>query len=175
MRTDLPHSLERRRHVDLDRRSAEPWIRRLILVLLAGVAVAAALNTFGQTSKAMTVTTPEATLMVRSPEAVRGGIFFQARFEVLARERIAHPRLVLDEGWAEELQINTIEPAPVDEASVDGRIELSYDPIEPGQRLKVWIQFEANPTAGGKRTQGVELRDGSTTVASLARDLTVFP
>lgn len=175
MPTDLPHSLDEPRHVTLDRRSAEPWVRRFVLLVLSAVVVAAALNTFGQTATTSTATTPQATLLVRAPENVRGGIFFQGRFEVLARERIAHPRILLDEGWAEELQINTIEPSPVDEASVDGRIELSYDPIEPGQRLKVWIQFEANPTAGGTRSQGVELRDGSTTVASVARDFTVYP
>lgn len=175
MSVELPHSLEESRHIALHRRAAEPWVRRIVLAVLAVVVVAATLNTFGQTATSSSVTTRAATLMVRSPENVRGGIFFQARFEILARERIAHPRIVLDEGWAEELQVNTIEPSPVDEASVDGRIELSYDPIEPGQRLKLWIQFEANPTAAGTRSQGVELRDGGTTVASLARDFTVYP
>lgn len=175
MSADLPRSLDDARHVALHRRGAEPWIRRVVLTLLGAVTVAAVLNVFGQTATRSSATTHAATLVVRSPESVRGGIFFQARFEVLARERIAHPRLVLDEGWAEELHINTIEPAPVAEASIDGRIELSYDPIEPGQRLKVWLQFEANPTAAGKRSQGVELRDGSATVVSIERDFTVYP
>jgi len=171
---ELPYSLKDDRHVTLERRRAEPWVRRLVLLLLTAVVVAALLNTFGQTSTWSSTTTSTATLAVRSPEAVRGGLFFQARIEVLAQRRIAHPRLVLDEGWAEELQINTIEPSPIDEASADGRIELSYGPIEPGQRLKVWLQFEANPTSAGARSQGLELRNGSTTVASLARDFTVY-
>jgi hypothetical protein len=172
---DLPHSLDDARHVDLERRSLEPWMRRLVLVVLAGMVTAALLNTFGQTSVVTSAAVPSAELRVRAPEHVRGGLFFQARIEVLARDRIPAPRLLLDEGWSEELQLNTIEPAPVEESSADGRIELAYGPLEAGQRLKVWLQFEANPTGAGRRSQDVELRNGDTTVTSVTRDITVFP
>ena len=80
-----------------------------------------------------------------APAAVRGGLFFQSRVEIRARRAIAHPRLVLDEGWVEGMQFNSIEPAPVSEASRDGRVVLSYDRIDAGDRLVVWMQFEVDP------------------------------
>ena len=47
------------------------------------------------------------------------------------------PRLVLDEGWLDGLQINTIEPSPQSEASRDGRLVLSYPALKAGDRLLV--------------------------------------
>ena len=106
---------------------------------------------------------------------MRGGLFFQSRVEIRARRAIAHPRLVLDEGWVEGMQFNSIEPAPVSEASRDGRVVLSYDGIDAGERLVVWMQFEVNPTNVGHRSYGLELDDAETQVAAVHRWMTVFP
>jgi hypothetical protein len=112
---------------------------------------------------------------VTSPTAVRGGLFFQSRVEIRARRAIAHPRLVLEEGWIEGMQVNSIEPNPVGEASRDGRLVLSYDAIDAGERLVVWFEFEVNPTNTGHRSYGLELDDADTRIATVARDITVFP
>ena len=110
-----------------------------------------------------------------APAAVRGGLFFQSRVEIRALRAIEHPRLVLDEGWVEGMQFNSTEPAPVSEASRDGRVVLSYDRIDAGDRLIVWMQFEVNPTNVGHRSYGLELDDAETQVAAVHRGMTVFP
>jgi len=175
MAEQLPTGLERGRHVDLEARPHAPWVRRAIVAALTVLLVLALLNVFGQNPRTSLADTAAARLVVEAPDRIRGGIFYQARIEVTARRRLAHPRLRLDQGFAEEQSINTIEPAPTDEASEEGRIELSYDTLEPGRRLVVWLQFQANPATFGRRAQGVTLLDGDERVAYVSRRLTQFP
>jgi len=151
------------------------WDRRAVLTIFAAIAVLALLGVFGQATTQTAASAPGAVLSFSAPEAVRGGLFFQSRVEIRARRPIAHPRLVLDEGWVEGMQFNSIEPAPVSEASRDGRVVLSYDRIAAGQRLVVWMQFEVNPTNVGHRPYGLELDDAETQVAAVHRWMTVFP
>ncbi len=151
------------------------WTRRAVLMIFAVVAVLGLLDVFGQGTTQTVDSTPAAVLGVSAPKAVRGGLFFQSRVEIRARRVIAHPRLVLDEGWVEGMQFNSTEPAPVSEASRDGRVVLSYDRIDPGERLVVWMQFEVNPTNVGHRPYGLELDDAESPVAAVHRSLTVFP
>lgn len=171
----LPAGVDRDRHLDLRGRGREPWVRRVIMLALAAVVVAALLDAFGQGLHTRTTADERATLEVTAPDAVRAGLFFQARFDIVATSRVERPRLVLDRGWAEELQINTIEPAPQFEDSEDGRLELGFGPLPTGRRLTVWMQFEANPTGAGNRDQGVELRDGSDVLLAQRREFRIYP
>lgn len=175
MTEGLPTGLDRARHVDLARRPKAPWVRRLIVSAMVALLTLAALNVFGQRPRTSLADAADARLVVEAPDRIRGGIFYQARIEVTARRRIAHPRLVLDQGFAEEQSINTVAPAPTDEASRAGRLELSYDTLEPGRRLVVWLQFQANPVTFGRRAHGVTLLDADEVLARVSRRLTQFP
>jgi hypothetical protein len=164
---------------DLDRDPAGVarglWVRRGVLTVLALVVVAAALNRVGQRPAETATSAPAATLRLSAPEHIRGGLFFQSRIDVRATRAIDHPRLVLDPGWVEGMQVNSIEPAPVGEATRDGRVVLSYDALEAGDLLRVWLQFEVNPTNVGRRSYAVELDDAERPVARLAPKITVLP
>jgi len=151
------------------------WTRRTVMTLFAAIAVLGLLDVFGQGASETTASAPAATLRVTAPEAVRGGLFFQSKVEIRAERAIDHPRLVLDEGWVEGMQVNSIEPAAVGEASRDGRVVLSYDGLDAGERLVVWLQFEVDPTNVGHRSYDLELDDGETPIVAVDRDLTVFP
>jgi hypothetical protein len=151
------------------------WVRRAVITIFAAIAVLGLLDVFGQGTKQTAASTPAAVLRVTAPGAVRGGLFFQSRVEIRARRAIAHPRLVLDEGWVEGMQFNSTEPAPVSEASRNGRVVLSYDRVDAGQRLVVWMQFEVDPTNVGHRPYGLELDDAETRIAAVHRWITVFP
>lgn len=151
------------------------WVRRAVLTIFTAIAVLGLLDVFGQGTTQTAASTPAAVVRVTAPQAVRGGLFFQSRVEIRARRAIAHPRLVLDEGWIEGMQVNSIEPNPVGEASRDGRVVLSYDAIDAGERLVVWLEFEVNPTNTGHRSYGLELDDADAKIATVARDITVFP
>ena len=151
------------------------WTRRAVMTVFAAISVLGLLDVFGQGTTQSTASTPAAVLRVTAPAAVRGGLFFQSRVEIRARRAIAHPRLVLDEGWIEGMQVNSIEPNPVGEASRDGRVVLSYDGLQAGERLVAWLEFEVNPTSSGRRSYGLELDDADTRIATVSRRITVFP
>ena len=142
------------------------------LTLLIGLAL---VNVFGQRPTTTTAESPVADLEVFAPHALRGGLYYQGRFTIRAREEIEHATLVLDGGWTEQMQINTIEPSPVGEASRDGRLALDFGHVAAGRRLVVYLQYQVNPTNVGRRSQDVELHDGETLLAEADRTLTVFP
>jgi hypothetical protein len=151
------------------------WWRRAFMLLFAVVAVLALANVFGQEASTTSARSPAAQLSLRVPERVRGGLLFQARLELHATQDIEHPRLVLDRGWTDGLQINSIEPGPVGETSRDGRLVLTYDKLSAGDHMTLWFQFQADPTATGKRPFDLELDDAEQPLARLDRTLTILP
>lgn len=172
---ELPGELQRARHVDLEGRGAAPWVRRAILTVLAAICVLALVNVFGQDSQVSHGSGLAGTLRVDAPTSLRGGLFYQGRLDIVARHRIDHPTVVLAPGWTEQMQINTIEPSPAEESSRAGQLLLGFDALDPGQRLTIWLQYEANPLSGGRRDAGVVLRDGESPIVRIDRTLTVFP
>jgi hypothetical protein len=171
----LPHGLSRDRHVDLEGRRGEPWARRLVIGLLALVVAAALLGAAGQTHTTKRAQAAAATLTVKAPERVRGGLFFQGRLDIVAREPIGKPRIVLGNGWTEEMQLNTIEPSPASETSNAGELEFEYDPLRTGDHLTIWMQFEVNPTGAGHRARDVTLLDGDNLLTRVPGEITVLP
>ena len=145
--------------------------RRSVLTLFAAFSVLALAGTFGQ----RTVTSQASELTVHAPETVRGGLFWQARIDVRATRPIQHPRLVFADGWLEGMQVNSIEPAAQSESSRDGRLVLSYGSLQPGDELRIWMQFEVDPTNVGKRSMALELDDAETPIARIDRDIRVLP
>ena len=151
------------------------WVRRGILTVLGVIVLLGLLNRYGQHPSESVAQAPAATMRLSAPERIRGGLFFQSRVEIRAAQAIDHPRLVLDEGWLEGMQVNSIEPAPVGEATRNGRVVLSYDALKPGDLLRVWFQFEVNPTNVGRRSYAIELDDAEQRVARVAPTITALP
>ena len=79
----------------------------ILLALLAGL-----LNVFGQRPTTSHAATSVADLEVFAPEDLRGGLYYEGRITVDAKEDIDKVTLVFDGGWTEQMQINTVEPAP---------------------------------------------------------------
>jgi hypothetical protein len=151
------------------------WARRVVMSLLLVVAVLALTGLFGQPGSTHAAAGTKATMKLGAPDAVRGGVFFQAKVEIAAHQDIENPRLVLAPGWTEGLQVNTIEPAAQSESSRDGRLVLSYDKLAAGDTMTIWFQFQVDPTEFGRRDFTIELDDAEQPVARIAHKLTVFP
>jgi hypothetical protein len=150
-------------------------VRRIFMTLFALFALLALLGLFGQRHSSATATGAAATLDLSTPDTMRGGLFFEARIEVTAAQAVQYPRLVFDDGWLEGMQVNSIEPAPDSESSRDGRLVLSYGALEPGDSLRIYMQFEVNPTNVGRRRAGIDLDDAETRIARVDRHITVLP
>jgi hypothetical protein len=173
---EIPDRIVLRRHRDLQGRQKDVWVRRGLLALVAVVPILGLFNVFGQRPGKPTVATGAARLQLYAPSRVRGGLLYEARFHITARQEIKKAILVLDPGWAEGQQINTIEPSPSGEASRDGQLEFTLGHIPQGQTYLLFMQFQVNPTnVAWRRPQNVELFDGNTHLLTLKHKLTVYP
>ena len=170
-----PQGLTLKHHRDLVDRERRPIVRRVLVALLAGILALGLFNLFGQQVDASSAETGAARLEVSAPTKVRGGIFFQARFRIEAVEEIANATVVLDSDWLEDITLNTVEPSPIGEASRDGRIALELGRIPAGDEHRLYLHFQVNPTALGRRSQDVELYDGERLLLSVERDAIVWP
>jgi hypothetical protein len=149
--------------------------RRVIVSLCALVAVLALANFAGQRATSSAAAGPAVRMRLTAPQTVRGGLFFQSRVEVRALRDVKQPRFVFDRGWVEGMQVNSIEPGAVSETSRDGRLVLAYAELKPGDLLRIWFQFEVDPTNLGHRSYALELDDATRPLARISRSLTVLP
>jgi hypothetical protein len=173
---DVPDAIVLKRDRDLEGRQYDIWVRRGLLALIAAVPVVALFNVFGQRPDSHTLVSPAASLKIYAPARLRGGLLYEARFHVTARQDLKDAYLVLGAGWAEGMSINTIEPSPVSEASDNGRLSFELGHIPAGESHILFVQFQVNPTnVAFNRPQTVELKDGKTRLLSFKRSVTIFP
>jgi hypothetical protein len=115
-------------------------------------------------------------MKIYAPSKLRGGLLYEGRFHITARQDIKDAYLVLGPGWAEGTSINTIEPSPVSEASNSGRLSLELGHIGAGKSYILFMQFQVNPTnVALGRKQTVWLNDGNERLLTFSRSITIFP
>lgn len=173
--SDLPQGIDLQRHRDFEGRHLGQGLRHLFLLLLLAFLVAALLNVFGARPSTSEAGAAAATLKLTAPERVRGGLLYQARIEIHARQAIGAPTLVLDKGWIEETTLNTLEPEPAETTSDQGHLKVRYPPLQPGRNLTVYISLQANPNDIGTHDQGLALYDADEEIASVDRTQVNFP
>jgi hypothetical protein len=172
---DIPDHLTLKRHRDMIGRERRPIARWVGLGLLGLLCLLGLVNLFGQRPRTDTAESSAVRLDVYSPPRLRSGLYFESRFHIHAREEIEEATLVLDPGWLEGMTLNTLEPAPIGEASRDGRIALELGRIPAGGEHLFFMHFQVNPTNVGRRSQDVELYDGEERLLAIDRTVTVFP
>jgi hypothetical protein len=172
---DVPDQLTLARHRDLKGRERLPVARWIFLALIGALLVLGLLNVFGQRPETQVVESPVASLEVYAPTKLRGGLIYESRFTIDAREEIENATLVLDAGWLEGMTLNTLAPSPIGEANRDGRIALELGRVPPGTTHRLFLHFQVNPTNVGRRSQDVELHDGETQILRLDRTVTIWP
>jgi hypothetical protein len=161
-------------HRDHPRRS-ERWFRWLLVSALAILALLGLANVFGQKPSEARATGSGASLAVSAPNDLRGGLYFQGRFEVAGERDLEQPTLVLSPDWFDGIHLNTIEPEPTGTTPENGGVGLEYDTLPAGEVLTVYLELQVNPTTMGRRAQWAELRDGDRTLARVERPVTIFP
>ena len=172
---EAPQYLTLKRHRDMVGRERRPWSRRVLLLLLLAIPIAALVGVFGQQAVTSVASSPVATLRVEAADRLRGGLLGQERFQIQAHSSLKHATLVLDKGWLDNIQLNTIIPNPLNETDRNGRLAIDFGHVPAGSTLHVHIQFQVNPTNVGSNPQDVELDDGQTPIVRVHRTLFVFP
>jgi hypothetical protein len=145
------------------------------MVLLAVLPVAALIGLIGQHESSSTAIAPAATLRLTAPKTVRGGLFYQARVEVVAHADLKFPSLVVDDGWVEGTQFNSVTPQAPNENALNGKVQLGYGELPAGHRLTVWFEFQVNPTNDGEHPYGIQLDNGNRPVTRIQRTIRVLP
>jgi hypothetical protein len=170
-----PERLTLARHRDLESRSGRPYVRWLLLTLLAVLCVLGLANVFGQHPATHKAAAGGVELEVYSPERLRSGLFFMSRFTIQAEKEIEAATLVLDPGWLEGITLNTLVPSPVGEANRNGRIAFDLGRVRAGTKHVFFLHFQVNPTEIGQRSQDIELYDGETRLLAIDRTVSIFP
>jgi len=173
---DIPDGIVLKRHRDLEGMREAPWPRRVIVGAIVVFAVLGLANVFGQRPVDAGADTTEASLSLNAPDHLRGGLLFSARFHITAHHDVKDAVLVLDQGWAEGMAINTTEPSPIGEASRDGKLSFDLGHIPAGRSYVLYMQFQANATnVAWRRPAGVTLFDGPTRLLHIDRRVTIYP
>src|SRR4051794_11001658 len=118
------------------------WTKRVILSVIAAVVLLGLLNVFGQRPTASRAENRAASLSVYAPDRVRGGLLYTARFHITAKAELRKAVLVLDPGWIEGMQVNSVTPQPVAESSRQGRLTLDLGRIAAGNSAIYFIEFQ---------------------------------
>lgn len=172
---DVPERLVLKRHRDLVGRRRSIWYRRGLLVLLAAFLILGAINVFGQRPAGVTIETPTASLELYAPTKLRGGVFFEARVTITAHHDVKNALLQLSPGWQESMQMNTIEPSPLGQASRNGDLLFTLGHIPAGQKYRLFMQFQVSATNVGRRDTDLTLYDGARKLIHIHRVTTIYP
>lgn len=173
---DVPDGIVLERHRDLEGMRKSLWPRRIIVGAVAVFAVLGLANVFGQRPVNASADTAQASLKLNVPNHLRGGLLFSARFRITAHRNVKDAVLLLDQGWAEGMAINTIEPSPIGQASRNGKLSLDLGHIPAGESYVLYMQFQANATnVAWQRPAGVTLFDGPKQLLHIDRKVTLYP
>jgi hypothetical protein len=152
------------------------WVRRAAMCLLAAVVVVALCNVVGQRATEAHASTALATLAVRAPTAVRGGLLFQAKITVTAQQALPNAQLVLNSGWIDGFTMNTEEPSPSNEDSgPGGSLVFDLGSLQAGQSYVEYLEYQVNPTSISRRNQVATVLSNNVKVVSLQRTMTIVP
>jgi hypothetical protein len=173
---DIPDRIVLRRHRDLQGWGRFRWLRYVVIGALVVFLVAGLLNAFGQRPSTVDVQSPRAKLRLYAPTRVRGGLLFEARFTIYARDELKNVLLRLAPGWNEGLQMNTVAPSPLGQGSRDGDLLFTLGHVPKGTVYRLYLQFQVNPTnVAWHRNADVTLYDGAARLVHLHHTITVFP
>jgi len=172
---DIPDQIVLKRHRELESPGFNRPVRYAILLVVGGFLIAGLANVFGQRPETKRVENSAASLELYAPSSLRGGLLFEARFTITAKRDIKNALLLLSPGWSEGMQMNTIEPSPLGEASRNGDMLFTLGHIPAGQKHRLFMQFQVNATNVGHRRADATLYDGGTKLFTVHRTVTVFP
>jgi hypothetical protein len=172
---DLPDRIDLERHRELRSPAFFRPVRYAVLAALVVLLALGLANVFGQRPETHVVDTAQVRFKLYAPSHLRGGLLYEARFTIEAHADVKNALLQLSPGWNEGMQLNTIEPSPVGEASRNGDLLFTLGHIPAGTVHRLFLEFQTNPTNVGRKTADATLYDGATKLARIHRTVTVFP
>ena len=172
MATNYPQGIYERHASSASNRHAS-WWRLGILVLILGVALSGILG--GAPAPTVRAASDAASIAVTTPDRLRNGMFFETRIAATATRPIADAVVAIPAALWRDATINTMIPAPTEEAFVDGEFRFHFGPLDAGETVAFKIDGQMNPPrfsgAGGR----IRLLDGDAERVAVPVTLKVIP
>ena len=149
--------------------------RRIGIGLLTLMCLLGLLNVFGQRTAVTRTDGAAASLMVDSPEHMRGGVIFTTQITVTAHRKLNDAQVRLSGDWFRGMTFNGIAPQANNETASDQGVTFDYGSLDAGDSLPIWISWQVNPTNVGIRPEDIVVSDGSSELVSVHRQRWVFP
>ncbi len=148
----------------------------LSLLILGSLMVAALTGWLaGGRSPERSIAAGPATIAVKAPERLRNGEFFEMLVTITAHGAIADPVIAIPPALWRDMTVNTMIPAPAEEAHSDGAFRFTYAPMRAGDVLVVKIDGQINPPLTRGTKGEVALYDGDRRLGALPMAVTVLP
>ena len=97
------------------------------------------------------------------------------RLTVEARERIDELVVAVDLALWEDFTINTLFPAPSEETTEDGELQLTFGPVEPGATFEMKVDAQINPDMLWRNEGAVTVSDGEERLLEIPVVIEVLP
>ncbi len=116
-----------------------------------------------------------ATATWHAPARIRNGEFFEMRLTVEAHEPIDELVVAVDVALWEDFTVNTLFPAPSEEASENGQLRLTFGPLEPGATFEMKVDAQINPDMLWRNEGAVAVSDGDERLLEIPVVIEVLP
>ena len=166
-----PDGIEEEHARALGRRGHANPIGLVLLVLV----LAGAMLGFAGREVDLSISANGVSLSWHGPERIRNGEFFEMRIMVESDQPIERLVLGIDAAIWEDITVNTLIPAPAEEASVDGEFRFDFGPLPAAQSLLVKADAQINPDVLGGNEGTVTVYDGDRQLAILPVRIQVLP
>src|SRR5712691_2189407 len=90
---DIPDRIVLKRHRDLKSYGFNRWVRYAVLTPIVTLLLLGLFNLFGQRPEKLYAEGPSAKLEVYAPSALRGGLLFEGRFTIYARQELKNAQI----------------------------------------------------------------------------------
>ena len=114
-------------------------------------------------------------LTVHMPETIRNGEFLEMRITVESDEPIAELVVGIDQPIWEDMTVNTMIPAPADEASENGEFRFTFADLAAGAPFLLKVDAQVNPDIVGGNEGTITVYDGEEPLAEVAVEIGVLP
>ena len=146
------------------------------LLLLGSLLALALLGLLGGARSPIAMAESDAArIVVKTPEVLRNGVFFETRITIEAKRDIAKPVLALPPALWRDLTINSMVPQATDEAYEDGRFTFTYPALKAGDRLEIKIDGQINPPLFAGTRGSVAVLDDTRPLVEVPVTMRVLP
>ena len=144
-----------------------------VLLLLLGLALTGTLAR--RPNPTETLRTADVTLAVNAPAQLRSGQFFEERMTATAHRDLSDLVIAVPPSLWRDWTVNSMIPAPAEEAFEDGRFAFHYGAVKAGEAVEIKVDAQLNPSLFGGTSGAIIVRDADAVLGELPLATRVLP